>query len=141
MLIAHKFQNRFFRTASVHGLRTTGVEVTTTGPIDRIGHITREHYSFFLGSGIWNRDCRQQSFCIRVLGLGVELTRWRNFNNTAQVHHRHSIADVFNHRQIVRYEQVGQTHFGLQILQQVDHLRLNGHIERRNGFVAHNEFG
>ena len=58
-----------------------------------------------------------------------------------QVHHRYAVAYVPHNRKVVRYEQVGQAELVLQILKQVDDLRLNGHIQRRNRLVANDEAG
>jgi hypothetical protein len=54
----------------------------------------------------------------------------------AQVHHRHPVADVLDHRQVVGDEQVRQPEAPLQVLQQVDHLRLDRDVERRDRLVA-----
>ena len=45
-------------------------------------------------------------------------------------------ADVLDHRQVVRDEQVGEAELLLQVLEQVDHLRLDRHVERRHRLVA-----
>ena len=46
-----------------------------------------------------------------------------------------------HHREIVRDEQVGQAEPLLQVLQQVDDLRLDRHVERRDRLVADDELG
>jgi hypothetical protein len=43
---------------------------------------------------------------------------------------------VFDHRQVVGDEQVGQAQLALQLEQQVEHLALDGDIERRHRLVA-----
>src|SRR5438132_4890427 len=43
-------------------------------------------------------------------------------------------------RKIVSDEQIGQAEALAQILEQVDHLRLDRHVERRDGLVAHYKF-
>ena len=65
-----------------------------------------------------------------------------NFGFFAELHHRTEIHNpdfigyVFNDRQIVRNEQIGQAPFLLQFFKQVDNLRLNGNVECGNGFVG-----
>ena len=59
----------------------------------------------------------------------------------AEVHHGDAIGDVLHHREIVRDEQIGEPALLLQILQQVDHLRLHRDVERRHRLVAHDELG
>ena len=42
-------------------------------------------------------------------------------------------------RQIVRNEQVGQAALGLQVVEQVEHLRADGHVQRGNRLVGDDE--
>ena len=51
-------------------------------------------------------------------------------DNLAQVHHRHAVGDVLDDREIVGDEQVRESAIALQILHQVDDLRLHGDVER-----------
>ena len=62
-------------------------------------------------------------------------------HHLAQIHHADAVADVFNHRKIVRDEKIGQTKLGLQIFQQVEHLRLDRDIERETGSSATTKVG
>ena len=48
---------------------------------------------------------------------------------------------MFHYRQIMGDEKIGQAELSLQIHQQVKELSLNRDIERRNGFICHNQFG
>ena len=72
-------------------------------------------------------------------GVGVQLGRRREFNDPPQVHDRHAVADVFDHTQVVRDEQIGQAEVSLQVLQQIDDLRLNRHVQRRDRLIANDE--
>ncbi len=64
---------------------------------------------------------------------------FRHLDQLAKVHHRDAVRDVPHHRQIVRYEQVGDAEALLQILQQVHHLRADRHIQRGHRFVRHDQ--
>ena len=46
---------------------------------------------------------------------------------------------MFHHRKIMRDEQVRQPLIALQIHQQIDHLRLDRHIKRRNRLIGHDQ--
>lgn len=59
----------------------------------------------------------------------------RDPHQPAEIHDRDTMRDMPDHRQIVRYEHLGQAETFLQILHQVDDLRLNRNIQRRNRFV------
>src|ERR1700722_2098620 len=69
----------------------------------------------------------------------IDLIARRDFDNLAEVHDGYAIADVFYHPQVVRDEQVGQLQLLLQVLQQIDYLRLDRDIERRDWLVEHEE--
>ena len=71
---------------------------------------------------------------MRVVGTAPRAER--DLHHPAQIHHRDPVADVLHHRQVVGDEQVGQPQPLLQVLQQVDHLRLHRHVERGDRLVA-----
>ena len=47
----------------------------------------------------------------------------------AEVHHPDPVADVPHHGEVVRDHEVGEAELVLEVLQQVDHLRLDRHVE------------
>ena len=57
-------------------------------------------------------------------------------DDPAEIHHGDAVADVLDHRQVVRDEQVRQAELALQVHQQVDDLRLDRHVERGDRLVA-----
>jgi hypothetical protein len=63
----------------------------------------------------------------------------RHFDDLAEVHHRHARGDVLHHRQVVSDKDIGQAEAPLQVLQQVDDLRLDRDVERRHRLVADDE--
>ena len=60
-------------------------------------------------------------------------------DDLAQVHHRHPVADVPDHRQLVGDEQVGQVELLLQVFHQVDDLRLDRDVEGADRLVRDHE--
>ena len=58
----------------------------------------------------------------------------------AEIHHGNPVTDVAHHAEIVRNKQIGQIEFIAQIFKQVDHLRLDRHVERRDRLVTNDEF-
>ncbi len=81
------------------------------------------------------RDGRQQAPSIRMPRSGEELLDRSLFDDPAEVHHAHPIADVTDDRQIVRDEQVGQPQALLEIEEQVQDLRLDRDVQRGRGLV------
>ena len=68
-----------------------------------------------------------------------DAVRRAEFHQRTQVHHRHAIGYVAHHRQIVGDEQQRQAQRLLELVEQVHHLRLHRHVQRRDGFVADHE--
>src|SRR5207249_12163165 len=48
---------------------------------------------------------------------------------------------MLHHREVMRHEQVRQAELFLQLLNQVQYLRLNRHVERRHRLISYNEGG
>ena len=71
----------------------------------------------------------------------VELVGGRKLDDLAQIHHRDAVADVAHDREVVGDEQVGQPEVRLEVFEQVDDLRLDRHVERRDGLIGHDEGG
>ena len=72
---------------------------------------------------------------------GVEVLGRGDLDDPAQIHHGHAVADVLDHRQVVGDEQVGEAELLLQVLEQVDDLGLDRHVERRHRLVADDQLG
>ena len=69
----------------------------------------------------------------------ADLVRAAHLHQRAHVHHADPAADVAHHGQVVGDEQIRYAALGLNALQQVHDLRLNGHVQRRDGLVADDE--
>ena len=69
----------------------------------------------------------------------VETTDRRHLDDLAQVHDGHAVTDVLHDREVVGDEQVGQPELAPQVKEQVEDLRLDGDVERRDGLIADDE--
>ena len=85
---------------------------------------------FSLGRGSGSGMADISASVYGCLGLAKSSGVEANLDDLADIHDRHPVADVGNHAQVVGDEQVGQPHLFLQILEQVQDLRLHGHIQR-----------
>ena len=63
----------------------------------------------------------------------------RSLDDLAEIHDRDAVGDVLHHREVVGDEDVGEAEAALQVLQQVDDLRLDRDVERRDRLVADDE--
>ena len=50
-----------------------------------------------------------------------------------------AVGNIFNHREVVGDEEVCKPRLVLDVLHQVDNLRLNGHIERRDTLIGNDQ--
>ena len=62
------------------------------------------------------------------------------FHNLAEIHHGNAVAEILDDGQVVCDKQNGKPKVVAQVVKQVDHLCLNGHVQRRNRFVGDNQF-
>src|SRR5256885_14637855 len=71
--------------------------------------------------------------------LGEQLAGRRLLDNPTEVHDDDAPAQVADDAEVVRDEQVGQVELLLQLDEQVEHLRLHGHIESGYRLVGDDE--
>ncbi len=71
--------------------------------------------------------------------LRVDLRRRCPLDDLAEVHHGDVIGDVAHDGEVVRDEQVCQPALGLQIGEQIEHLRLYRHVERAHRLITYYE--
>ena len=91
------------------------------------------------GASGWDRGMAEKArrigmrrACEQRVGIG-------DLDDASEIHHGDAVGDVPHDREIVRDEQVGQFQLALQILQEIDDLRLDGDIESRYRLVADDE--
>src|SRR5215510_7862984 len=89
--------------------------------------------------GLRERDRRKQGTGIGVPWSREQFVRSRGLDDAAEVHDRNPIRDVFDHRKIVRNENVSEGKALAKVGEQVEHLRTNRDIERRNRLVTNNK--
>ena len=120
-------------SADCHGVHAPWVERAArrrvSGAAARRGHGTPAS-----ATGIGPGTAASRAGCRGA--RGCEHRRPGVLHDPAEVHHRHPVGDVLHHRQVVRDEQVGQPELLLQVLQQVQDLGLDRHVERRDRLVA-----
>ena len=79
-------------------------------------------------------------------GVGMErsvhdLLPWPGLDDATQVHDRYPVGYIGYDRQIVGDEQDAHAELGHEILHQVDHLRLNGDVQRGGRFIRDQQLG
>ena len=93
---------------------------------------------FCVGSGTGIAD--SNALVYGCSGSCIQARPTRDLDDLAEIHHSDAVRNMFDDREPVRNKQIRQPKFVLQVLQQVDDLRLNRNVERRNRLVADDQF-
>ena len=109
--------------------------------VDRAGHVALQPDPLALRSPleVRHRHGRQQRHRVRVHRRLVELLATADLHDLAEVHDRDPVADVPHDRQVVRDDHVGQPELVLQVLEQVDDLGLDRHVQGGDRLVRDDE--
>src|SRR5260370_2274707 len=131
----------FLCPAAIEYVWTAGVEAASAGWMDRARHVALEDNRVADGSGLRHRHGREQSLGVGMPRRGEDLLPSRYLDDLAEIHDRDTVRHVLDDREIVADEEQRDAELLLQVLQQVDDLRLDRDVERRDRFVADDEFG
>ena len=85
------------------------------------------------------RDGADEGLCVGFGGGVDDFFGVAGLDDFAGVHDEEVVAHVFDHGHVVRDEEVGEVVFFLEVLEQVDDLRLHRDIESTDRLVAHDE--
>ena len=75
------------------------------------------------------------------MGVPYSALRVGKLDDLAEIHHGHPIRDVAHHRQVMGDDHIRQVEFFLQVLQQIEDLRLNRDVQGRDRLVGNDEPG
>ena len=78
---------------------------------------------------------------IAVLGLGEDVLGSAFLDDLAALHDVDALGHLADDAEVVGDEQHGHAHLALQLLQQLEDLRLDGHVERRRRLVGDQQVG
>ena len=82
------------------------------------------------------RDGREQRPRVGVRGRGEDLVTGADLDDPTEVHDGDVVGDEPQRRQVVRDEQIRSAAESLQVLEQVEDLRADRHVQRRDRLVA-----
>jgi hypothetical protein len=85
------------------------------------------------------RDGVEQHARVRMLRTREELAGGSELHDAAEIHDADAVGDVMDDREIVRDEEIREPERVRQVAHQVQHLRLNGNVERGRRLVAYEE--
>src|SRR5680860_764458 len=61
------------------------------------------------------------------------------FDDLAVLHDKHVVGDLPHDREVVRDEEIAQSELGLKVVEQMQDLRLDEHVERRHGLITNDQ--
>lgn len=108
--------------------------------VNRAGYFSAQHAEVRPSGRIGNRNRRKQFFGVGVRGLFEHLHAGARFNDLSQVHHHDPVAHPFDDGHVVRDKEIGKPELLLQFEHEVEHRRLNRHVERGDGLVRDDDF-
>ena len=111
--------------ASGFGNGTTWMKRTTAGRMNWRWHITRQNNSLSFRVRVHFRHGGNERLRIGMPRRTDDVLRVSLFHDFSEVHDHYAAADVLDHSQIVRDEQIRHAALLLQIPQQINDLRLN----------------
>src|SRR5438067_1810314 len=141
-LVAHRIERGLLDVAvALAEARAAGMEPAGARWVQRARHVALEHDGLPLPAldGVRDRHRRQERARVRVLRLAVERDAVSELGHLAEVHDHDAVRDVAHDVEVVRDEDVRESEVALQVLQQVEYLRLNRDVQRGDRLVADNQ--
>ena len=109
--------------------RAARVEWAPSRYLSRAGDLALQvnRFSLHIRRTAWNS--RQQSLSVGMKRRFEQSSRIAHLHQGSQIHHRDLIRQVADHCQVVRDKDQAGAVLALQVIQQVEHRSLHGHIQ------------
>ena len=104
------------------------------------GRVVDQQLFLPLQAGIRHGDGGEQAAGVGVDGVGHQLLGVGQLHDVALVDDGDAVRDVPHYGQVMGDEEVGDAALFLEVAQQVQHLRADGHIQRGDGLIRDDEF-
>src|SRR3954447_2156888 len=137
-------QRRLGLGADLLGQRAARPEPAARGRVDRAGYVAGEPDPLAATPDRGLLDVGyggEQGLGVGVVRVQVDAVAIGDLDDLAEVHHRDLGAEVPHDREVVGDEQERDAELLLDALEQVDHLGLDRHVERRDRLVGHQQLG
>ena len=135
--VAVRRERRLGRAADLGRVAAAGVEPAAGRRVGGAGHVALEHDPLAPREvGIRDRHRREQRLRVGMHRRRADVLRRPDLDHLAEVHDGDPVGDLADHREVVGDEHVGRAELVLEVLEQVDDLRLDRHVERRDGLVG-----
>ena len=131
-------ERRIVQRAELLRARAARVEATAARRVDRARDVPREHERGATSAEprVRDRDGREERARVRMPRRRVQVARAGQLDELPEVHHGDAVGDVADDAQVVRDEDVRQPELRLEVLEQVEDLRLHRDVQGRDGLVG-----
>ncbi len=119
-----------------YGLRAAGMKMAACGRCGGGGRITGQGDPLKGDTGVVVGCRRQQGLSVRMTGRVQYAVDWPLFDDPAKIQDRDFMGQIADHREVVRDEKVREPQTILEILEQIEDLRLYREIQGAGGFVT-----
>src|SRR5712692_3615612 len=131
--VAHVLLARFLGTTAFHHVPAAGMKSTAGGRVGKVRGLARDDVQRLLGAELRYRV--QQRPSVGMLGVVEQAAHRLHLHDLARVHHCDLVAHLGHDPQVVGDEDEGHPGRTLQVLQQIQVLELDGHVEIGGGLV------
>jgi hypothetical protein len=107
----------------------------------RGGHLPVENSPFRFSKRVHRGHGGKKRLGVGMSRSAADLLHHSQLNDLPKIHHGDAVTHVPDHPQVMRDEEIGQVEFMLQTLQEIEDLRPDGDVQRRNGFIGDDEPG
>jgi len=97
MTVCAELQRRFLLVADGFAMRTAGMKTAAGRRMDRTWDVALKNGAFFFSADIGHGNRGQQSSRVGVLRVPIDRIALGDLDDLAEVHDRHSMADVLDH--------------------------------------------
>ena len=103
------------------------------------GRVVGIEHLVFLKLRIRDGDRGDERVGVRVQREVEELLRRRHLDDVALIDNGDAVGDEADDGEVMRDEEIGRAALGLELFQQIQHLRAAGDVQRGDGFVRNDE--
>src|SRR5262249_48813784 len=97
MAVYAELQRRLLLVARRVAVWTAGMETAARRGVHRAWDVALKNRPLFFTAGVSDGNRRQQSSCVGMLCVPVDRLTLGNLDDLAEVHDRHSMADMLDH--------------------------------------------
>ena len=119
------FGNRSLFQTFWFALLTSCCKRTALRQIDRTRNISLQNDPVRLMGWIRDRNCREQSLCIRMKRILIKQLLRGSFHYKAQIHYGNTVRNHLHNRKVMGYKYIGQIKLFLQVMKKIQNLCLD----------------